>query len=282
MSVPPVASRVVVVVLDGLRPDAIDTFGLTQWTRLAASGAATRSGRSVRPSVTAAALTSLFTGVDPRVHGIEGESFQLPRQAHRLPLITATLAAHGLPSTVHIRRIPWWYRGLARQFAKLAGASQVTMTGDTADAILDAAEPTLRAMPRGFSFIHLPDADRAGHAHGWMSPAYGVAARRLDAALGRVAALLELARRDDTLLIACADHGGGGAVPTHHNSEHPLDTTIPVLLAGAGVQAAPLPEGTHWLDLPATAAWALGVTPPAAWGGRPLVEAFGASLVAAA
>lgn len=282
MSIPPVASRVVVVVLDGLRPDAISAYGLTQWTRLAALGADTRTGRSVNPSVTAAALTSLFTGVDPRVHGIQGERFQLPRQPGRLSLISSTLAAHGLPTAVHIRRIPWWYRGLARQFAKLAGAAHVTMTGETAAAIVDAAEPRLRQDAPGFTFIHLPDADRAGHAHGWMSAPYAAATRDLDGALGRVAELLELERRDDTLLIACADHGGGGAVPTHHHSEHPLDTTIPVLMAGAGVQAGATLDRMHWLDIPATVVWALGVAPPPAWGGQARTDAFGPALVAAA
>ena len=282
MSAVPVAARVVVAVLDGLRPDAIDALALPHWRRLARTGAETRTGRSVTPSVTAAALTSLFTGVAPAEHGIVSEKFQLPRQPGRLPLVTRALAAHGIPTAVHIRRIPWLYRGLAQQFARLAGAAHVTMRGETASEILDAAAPALTTGAPGFSFLHFPDADRAGHAHGWMSDPYLQAARGLDDALGRLADLLALDRRDDTLLIACADHGGGGAVPNHHNSEHPLDTTIPLLLSGAAVQPTALEGATHWLDITATVAWALGVTPPAAWGGRPLVQAFATPLVAAA
>ncbi|MCU0622598.1 MAG: alkaline phosphatase family protein [Gemmatimonadaceae bacterium] len=278
----PVVSRVVVAVLDGLRPDAIDRFGLEHWQRLARRGAETRQGSSVLPSVTAAALTSLFTGVAPATHGIESESFQLPKQPGRLPLVTKALAAHGIPSAVHIRRIPWLYRGLARQLARLAGAAHVTMTGDDAPEILDAATPGLLARTPGFTFLHFPDADRAGHAHGWMSAPYADAARTLDATLGQLVERLALETTDDTLLIACADHGGGGAVPTHHNSRHPLDTTIPVLLAGSGVRPGASLASASWLDIPATVAWALGVTPPAAWPGRPMVEAFGDALVAAA
>lgn len=282
MSLQPTVSRVVVAVLDGLRPDAIEPFGLVEWQRLAARGAESREGASVRPSVTAAALTSMFTGVAPAEHGIESEAFQLPKQPARLPLITRTLAAHGLPTHVHIRRIPWLYRGLARQFAKFAGAAHVTMVGDDAPDILEAARPALRERTPGFTFLHFPDADRAGHAHGWMSAPYAEAARTLDRTLGALAELLALDDHDDTLLIACADHGGGGAVPNHHHSPHPLDTTIPVLLAGGAVPPGASLGPVHWLDIPATAAWALGVTPPAAWPGRPLVEAFGQRLVAAA
>lgn len=278
----PLASRVVVAVLDGLRPDAITSCALPHWSRLQQRGASTMTGDTVRPSVTAAALTSLFSGVAPQVHGIESEKFQLPRAPQRLPLITTTLAAHGLHTAVHIRRVPWLYRGLARQFARLAGAHHVTMTGETAAEILDAARPTLRTSRPGFTFLHFPDADRAGHAHGWMSPEYLDAARHLDDALGALADELHVPNAEDTLLIACADHGGGGAVRTHHNSTHPLDTTIPVLLAGAGVASGRALDGVHWLDIPATAAWVLGVTPPAAWSGRPLVGAFDTAVPAAA
>lgn len=45
--------RVVLVVLDGLRPDAIPRFGLTQLSELVQEGAATMFARTVSPSVTA-------------------------------------------------------------------------------------------------------------------------------------------------------------------------------------------------------------------------------------
>lgn len=282
MSYPIPVRRVVVAVLDGLRPDAIDPLGLAHWRSLAAGGAETRLGQSVQPSVTAAALTSFFSGVAPDVHGVAGERFQLPRQPGRLALLPRVLAAAGVPSAVHIRRVPWLYRGLARQMARLAGASVVTMQGDDAPAILEAARPTLASGREGLVFLHFPDADAAGHAHGWMSAPYREAARRLDATLGALAHLAGVSPEGDTLLIACADHGGGGAVPTHHHSPHPLDTTIPVLLVGGGITPGAALGPVSWLDLPATVAWALGVAPPITWGGRPLVEAFAPRLVAAA
>src|SRR5215813_9643309 len=61
----PVVRRVVVVILDGLRPDAIQRFHLETLHRLMASGAWTLRGTTVAPSVTTAAVTSLMTGVSP-------------------------------------------------------------------------------------------------------------------------------------------------------------------------------------------------------------------------
>lgn len=57
--------RTILVVLDGLRPDAISEFGLENVTRLAQNGAATFEGTTVNPSVTAAAMASLLTGAEP-------------------------------------------------------------------------------------------------------------------------------------------------------------------------------------------------------------------------
>ena len=68
--------------------------------------------------------------------------------------------------------------------------------------------------------------------------------------------------------------GGGGASPRNHHSTHPLDLTIPIVIAGGQVARTTLPTGSSLLDVPATVAWALGIQPPASWDGRPLHEAF--------
>ena len=65
--------RVIIVVLDGLRADAVHLFPLPNMARLAELGAATFTARTVTPSVTAAAMTSLFTGVTPDVHGLTSD-----------------------------------------------------------------------------------------------------------------------------------------------------------------------------------------------------------------
>lgn len=129
-------------------------------------------------------------------------------------------------------------------------------------------------------FMHWPDADRAGHEHGWGSAPYLSAARTLDRTLQRLLDEPALGADDGTLLIACSDHGGGGVRENDHESDHPLDTTIPIVLAGAGVRPGRL--GTASLiDLPATVLWALGIPVPDVYEGRVLIEAFDARAAAA-
>ncbi|MBI3791822.1 MAG: alkaline phosphatase family protein [Gemmatimonadetes bacterium] len=273
--------RVIVVVLDGLRADAIAQFELPTLTRLRARGASTLDGATVSPSVTAAAMTSLFTGVPPAVHGVESDRFHIPSAKRGLRPMTRVLADSGMPVSVFLAELPFVFRGLGRRFAHAAGVPNAQFAGDDAPDILASARQALATQRRGLILFHWPDADQAGHSHGWMSRTYADAARRLDDALGLLVAQCEVGRDPGTLLIALADHGGGGARPRDHDSPHPLDRTIPIVLAGGGVQPGALTPGASLLDIAPTVLWSLGVPQPAGWSGRPLLEAFASFEVAA-
>jgi predicted AlkP superfamily pyrophosphatase or phosphodiesterase len=266
--------RVIVVVLDGIRADAIHLFPLPNLARLADEGASTFTARTVTPSVTAAAMTSLFTGVSPDAHGLAHDRFSMPRA--RLPLtpVTRVLQRVGLPSSAHIAEIPHAYRTLARRMARGLGMERVTFSGSDASGILTAAHESLAHQRRGLILLHWPDADRTGHAYGWNSAAYARSALQLDATLGMLVQRYEILHDPHTLVILCADHGGGGMHPRNHDSLHPLDQRIPIILLGGGVRRGPLSPQCSLLDIPATICWILGATPPASYTGRPLVHAF--------
>lgn len=71
----PAADRVIVAVFDGLRPDLLTPELTPNILRLAARGTWFRQARSVFPSVTRVATTSIATGAPPSVHGIVGNAF---------------------------------------------------------------------------------------------------------------------------------------------------------------------------------------------------------------
>ena len=273
--------RVVLVVLDGLRPDAIPRFALPNLTALAGESAYTLLGRTVQPSVTACAMASLLTGAAPERHGLQSERFHLPRPKGALHPLPRHLATHGLPTAAFLAAMPLLFGGIARRIAAHVGVHTARFGGRNSLDILSNARPALRDQRRGLILLHWPDADRAGHAEGWMSEAYGKAAWEMDAALGALVRAVDL-QDPETLLIALADHGGGGAVRTHHNSTHPLDTTIPIFMAGGAVRAGELGAGATLLDVPATICWALGVPQPESYAGRAMVRAFGAAPAVAA
>jgi arylsulfatase A-like enzyme len=273
MKSPDGISRVILVILDGLRADAIPLFPLPNLCGLARGGAHTLAGRTIRPSITASALTSLFTGVTPDIHGVESEQIALHRRRRPLLPLPRLFRRHGIPVRAFRGALPPFTRGLAAQITRQLGV-EASFGGERADEVLDLALPELTSGGVGVFALHWLDADRAGHARGWSSPGYVAAARHLDDAIGRLIRSARILDDPTTLLIAFADHGGGGASARDHNSTHPLDETIPIILAGGQVTPGVLGEGASLLDIPPTVAWALGIARPAQWSGRPLSEAF--------
>src|ERR1700761_4506850 len=66
--------RVVVLVIDGLRPDLIRADIMPNLARLKAEGAWCANSHSVFPTVTRVNSASISTGAWPSVHGIVGNS----------------------------------------------------------------------------------------------------------------------------------------------------------------------------------------------------------------
>mgnify|MGYP006212389579 FL=1 len=107
---------------------------------------------------------------------------------------------------------------------------------------------------------------------GCISFLYGLAARRADAAVGRVLeAADEAYGRGNYTVILTADHGGHDH---DHGSEAEEDVRIPWIAWGRGVSEGTRPLGVRTMDTAATALWLLGVTVPAHWAGRPVRAAF--------
>jgi predicted AlkP superfamily pyrophosphatase or phosphodiesterase len=272
MESPAHVRRVIIVVLDGLRPDAIDAFGLSNLRGLIHTGAATLDAQTVAPSLTWPAITSLMTGLHPETHGILADSVHLPRPRARLTPLPDVLARHGYPSSAFMGAIPSLYRGIASRIAKGLGFAEARFAGGNAGEIVGVARSTLRIQRRGLIFLHLPDADRAGHDHGWMSDKYADAARGVDTALGSVLTETRAHADPHTVLVALADHGGGGVRNDHHEDPHPVNATIPLAMAGGAIARVTL-DGVGLIDIPPTALWLLGIMPPEEYVGRPLVEA---------
>jgi arylsulfatase A-like enzyme len=273
MPVPTAIRRVIIVVLDGLRPDAIEAFDLSNIGEMALNGASTMSARTVSPSCTWPAMTSLLSGVSPETHGILRDSAHVPKPRTQLLTLPSLLSRERYPSAVFMRRLPALYRGTARLIARGLGFAEARFAGTTAQEVIMSASEALRTQERGLMVIHCADADQAGESHGWMTKEYGDACRRLDSGMGLLKKLTSFNTDPHTLVIALADHGGGGVTVNDHSEEHPLNWTIPLIISGGSVARMTL-ERAHLLDVPATAAWALGVGAPDVYVGRPLVEAI--------
>ena len=68
---------------------------------------------------------------------------------------------------------------------------------------------------------------------------------------------------------------------TDHDSDHPMDQTIFVMVAGAAVESCELAGHVSLVDIPATILWSLGVARPTSYAGRVLTDGFLEAMAAA-
>ena len=108
--------------------------------------------------------------------------------------------------------------------------------GDSAK-LMDRFVDEMKTNPFQYSFVHYHDADTAGHAKGWGSPAYMDALKAVDGYLGRLFELIASSEKlkGKTAIIISADHGGYGL--DHGQNSNPLNYTIPFYVWGPGVAA---------------------------------------------
>jgi hypothetical protein len=265
--------RVVLVSVDGLRADAAERWTTPTLLRLAREGAVQPRAHAVSPSLTAPAHLSLLSGVKPAAHGVFGDELDFTPQMSDLDPLFRYASRRGRTTVAFMSRegpLAQFERALACRLA--FGLDSLHLTAPNAAAVVDAAVESLADESLDLIFMHMPDPDLAGHRYGFNSPQYGAAVREVDAALERVRAAVEAVA--GTLLIVTSDHGGGGAWGAYqHGSGSPEDIDVPVILWGARVAPGTLAPATL-LDVAPTVLWALGMSPPRSYEGRPLLEGF--------
>lgn len=264
--------KVVLVLLDGLRPDAVRPDVMPSLHALATRYWQAAHAVTISPSVTVAALTSLATGVAPERHRFTAPSIGALPGLRDLTLLPHQLRQHRRQFTVVTSDLAPTQQMLATTLLGITGIGTLVTGGTTPTLVAERAVREVTRRGEGMTFVYLNDCDRIGHTHGWMSTAYLEAAGALDRAVAQLSGLIGL---DDTLLLFAADHGGGGLVPDDHDGDHPLNLRIPLILAGRRLRDRTLSQRpAHLLDIPATLLAALGVPVPSSYEGRVLTEAF--------
>ena len=263
-------ARCVILLADGLRPDAVTPSDTPSLHALAHDYTRAAHAATVRPSTTVAAIGSLATGVGPASHRLMEPGVGALRRLANLRPVARELARRGLPTVVVAGHVPAIEVPTASALAKFAGVSRFVAVRGTARLIAASALRRLRFTPHGLVMVYVNDCDRAGHAEGWMSPAYLRAVREVDAAVAVLRATVA-----DSLLVVLADHGGGGIAPTDHDAPHPDNDRIPLIVAGPRVRRRyTLQRVGSLLDVPPTLLWWLGVEVPHEYEGRVLHEAL--------
>lgn len=263
--------HVLIISIDGLRPDAIERYELSTLRRLLAEGSSSLEASTVLPSTTLPSHASMLTGVSPAVHGITWNT-HIPRLGRvRVPTIFEIARAEGHHVAAFYAKAKFRHLDRPESYdRRLAPRWNVELW--MATDVVPEAVAYMRHRRPNLILVHIAEPDHAGHIFGWMGRVYGLAARRSDAAVETLLAAAEAAYGPGgfTVLVT-SDHGGHGR---SHGSADPLDTAIPWIAHGRGVAPGGAPEDVRTMDTAATALWLLGIPVPAWMEGRPICEAF--------
>jgi arylsulfatase A-like enzyme len=268
-----VTRHVVLLSIDGLRPDAISSYEAPTLQRLIREGSYTLGASTITPSKTLPSHTSMLTGEGPERHNVLWNNVVTAKDdAVDVPTIFGVSRKYGYRTaaffskskfgplqqagTLDYSQAPggWWGRWSAHK------------TATDVEAHLASAAPNVL-------FVHLSDPDRAGHSSGWMTTEYGRAVTATDAAVARILAAANATYGEGQYsVIVTADHGGHGR---NHGSDDPRDVTIPWIAWGRGVTPGELKHtGVRTMDTASTVVWLLGVPEPTDWAGQPVTAAF--------
>jgi arylsulfatase A-like enzyme len=259
-----VSRNVVLVSIDGLRPDAIAKFGATNLQRLMREGSFTLGATTITPSKTLPSHTSMLTGEGPERHNVLWNNVATAKRDEiELPNIFSVARASGYETAAFFSKAKFepLQRPGTLDYSQAPGGLFGRWSGSRT---LTDVERYLATSKPNLLFVHLTDPDAAGHRSGWMSEDYGRGVLKADLAVGRLMALADGAYGSGNYsLIVTADHGGHGH---NHGSEDPQDVTIPWIAWGKGVRQGALATPT--------VLWLLGLPEPTDWAGTPVFDAF--------
>jgi predicted AlkP superfamily pyrophosphatase or phosphodiesterase len=269
------ADQVILVSVDGLRPDALSTLGeagAPNFHRLKREGAVTGNARADNDlTVTLPNHTGMITG--RRVAGPSGHAWTVNTDPfpgvnlHRnrggyIASVFDVVHDHGLRTGLYASKSKFSLYDTS--YDGRSGAPDTTGIDNSRDKIDDfvANESTAELMtafvaamvakPFDFAMLHLRDPDTAGHATNWdltSGSGYLRAVQHVDGLLGQLLDAIQQTEslKGHTWIVLTADHGGILGTIRHDVNDSPEDYTIPFMVWGPGV-----PAGANLYDLNAT------------------------------
>ena len=261
------SKRVIIALMDGVRPDAITQIRHPFFEKLTREGCFCMTGRTVAPPRAFPAHISLFTSVDPGKHGIVTNDIrpfpsnfsglmQILREAGKQTaavVIWEQLCSVG--RSEDINRLDYCD---ARELENLSPeeAKQVQ------DRWVDRAADIIRKEEFDFLFFQYEMADTVGHRYGWMSGEYLEAVGYTADAMAR---LYEALGPEDQFILL-SDHG-----VDHFYPEAAEDMAVPMFCAGSLFPAGKEERDWSLLDIAPTVCKCLDVEIPAQFMGKSLI-----------
>ena len=255
--------KVILISIDGMRPDGLKTCGNSYVKELEKISSYTYNARSMNPSVTFPCHFSMTHSVPPQRHGILSNTY-VPQVRPVTGIFEKIAAAGGVSAMFygweHLRDIA--LPGTLK-FATYINA-YMQESGDTA--LTDEALKLISRHKPDFAFLYMVETDeKGGHDNGWMSEEY---LKRISIAIDNVKRMIEQFS-DEYSFIIMADHGGHDY---SHGTDSPEDMTIPLFFCGEEFAPGENIKEASLLDIAPTIAAIMGISTEPEWKGRSLIN----------
>ena len=264
------AKRVIVALMDGVRPDAINACKHPFFEKLKKNGVSSMTGRTVSPPRAFPAHISLFTSVGPEKHGVVSNDIcpfpenyaslmQVLRESGKQTAAVAIweqVGSVGRPEDIN--RLDFC-DGLALEHLSPDKAMEIQ------DRWVQRAANIIRKEEFDFLFFQYEMADTVGHRSGWMSKEYLKAVKFTADCMAK----LYDAMKEEDQFILLSDHGGHDF--DHFDETNPEDMTIPLFCAGSLFPKGEVLKTWSLVDIAPTVCKALDVEIPEQFEGSSLI-----------
>ncbi|UCC72528.1 MAG: alkaline phosphatase family protein [Gemmatimonadota bacterium] len=270
---PRIEKKVLVIGIDGVRPDVLAEVHTPAIDALAAEGAFDGRIQTKAQTRSGPGWSSMLTGVWPDKHRVTSNDFTPNNYAMYPDFLTRLELIDGQFSTFAV--VDWAPLG--------SEASGGPLLSDTIDVKLDfdgnqigyqegdirsvaAAVRFLENQDPDAAFVYIGYPDVAAEDHGGRSQEYHLSIENADVHVGRLVAAVRnrpTYEREDWLILVSTDHGQrdeGG-----HGGDSPEEQTVFYLASGPSVGESALPRDVNIVDVAVTALTHLGIVIDPAW-----------------
>ena len=283
------AKHVIMIGIDGWAAKSMAEANMpTVKDFLMKNGSWTLEKRSVLPSASAINWASNLMGAGTESHGYTKWNSQTPdipssvTNSHGIFPTIFSILKEQRPTAKTAAQFDWI--GIKYVIDTLAvddimytyhggyGVDSCKNCGDTYEYTQQAVDYIKSQKPTLF-FLYYGGLDQQGHDKGWYTPDYYAFETVLDECITRVIqAVSDAGMMDDTIIVLTADHGGTGK---GHGGITLDEMLSPFIVYGKGIRKGfEITDAMMQYDVPATIAYILGLTPPQAWVGRPMMQIF--------
>ena len=265
--------KVLLIGIDGVRPDVLAAVPTPNIDALAASGWYTDQARTTTPSVSGPAWSSMLTGVWPDKHGVTNNSFTGRDYAQYPAFLTRVEQAR--PELATFAALDWLPLAELEGGAPLLPATidtRFTVDGydlgwaEADDEVTALAVRHLNEADPDALFVYLGNPDETSHQNGSIGAEYRDAIALADSQVGMLIDAIRARATypdEDWLILISTDHGrrpDGG-----HGGDSPEEMTIFILASGPATATWPPPGPAFIVDVAATALDHLGIGIDPAW-----------------